>query len=188
MSISLPLSSRAIELSLREANHHAAAELDHKPADDRGIDFHVERDVLARHRFQRSSGRRDSVAEPFGHRDVGARLALNLATSARKARITSVIARPPVAGEDFQEICGDTCNTRPVEDGDERLQLCVRRKHRAADRRLRSAPSPSRASNSSRSPLPDRWIFHRAPVFEQGRCITAGHPKRTDLQQPQARL
>src|SRR6202023_3022354 len=42
-----------IEFGAKRTIHHAAAELDHQAADDRRIDFDVERDVLARHRFQR---------------------------------------------------------------------------------------------------------------------------------------
>src|SRR6516164_9788746 len=65
-----------IEFGAERGIDHAAPELDHKPADDRRIDFDFDVDLLAAHGLERiAQGGDVIVLDLFRHGDFGGRLA-----------------------------------------------------------------------------------------------------------------
>src|SRR5208282_4866195 len=123
-----------IELGAQRGVDHAAAELDHEPADDGGIDLDSEVDVLAADRLERSPQRIEMVVfELFCHGDLGRRLAFVLGHEFTVA-LDHVARReqPAVRRHQLEESRGKAADSGPVEHRRERLQLLFGGENRAA--------------------------------------------------------
>jgi hypothetical protein len=127
-----------IEFGAKRTIDHAAAEFDNEATDDRRIDIHVERNVLARHRLQRGlEGIEILVAELFGHRHISGRLALELRHQRTESADHLIHGeQPPIGGKDFQEIGGNARNTGLFEHRRQCLHLRIGRKNWTANETL----------------------------------------------------
>ena len=103
--------------------HHETAELDHQAADNGTIDFDVERDVLAGHRFQCGfQGVEIFVAERLGYGYFRGRLALEIGNqSAECADHVRDRKQPAISGEKFQEVRGNAGDAGALEDRGQRF-------------------------------------------------------------------
>jgi hypothetical protein len=107
-----------IEFGAERAIDHAAAELDHEPANDRGIDFDIEIDVLAADRLERAAQRGDVIVfERLGDRDFGRGLAFvlgdELAANSRRFAVTAMrncAAKPPMPVRSSTAVSACNCS------------------------------------------------------------------------------
>ena len=168
-----------IEFGAKRTIDHAAAKLDHEATDDRRVDFHVERDVLAGDRFERGlQGVEILVAELFGNGDIGGCLALEFGhQSAEGADHVRDDEQPAIGGENLEEFRGNAGNTRLFEHRGQRLGLRVGAENRAADQPGQVGAVGQHGVELVEISLDRIDGFFVACQLEQRRCITAGHSR-----------
>ncbi len=124
-----------VELGAQRGVHHAAAKLDHEPADDGGIDFDIKIDVLAADRFERALQRSDMIVlELFGNSNLGGGLALIIGDQLAEP-LDHVAHREQAAVRRHQldEFCCKPADPGALKNRRQRLQLLIGGKHRAAN-------------------------------------------------------